>query len=351
MKKKLTAIIISIILLLIMLSGCSNGKDNETDNDGTSTGAKDQLYGIVFKNTGNPFGEQQILGFEEAIDELGAKSVSKAPDKPTAELQITAIQELIDQGSMGIAIAANDESALSPVLKSAESQDISVVSYDSAVTPDSRDIHINQADIKGVAKVLAESVYDMTGGEGDYAILSATSTATNQNAWIEAMQKYMEEDSKYSNINLVKIAYGDDLRDKSTEETEAILQSYPNVKVILAPSTVALSASAKVVTDKNLGDKVKVTGLGLPSEMAEYINNGVTPYMYLWNPIDTGYLTGQALYAIANDKLEVKEGATFNAGRLGEKKITKAEDGGLEIILGEPFRFDPSNIDEWKDKF
>lgn len=347
MKKKIIAIMLSITLLFLV--GCSGGNDSGKSSD-TGDG-KEQLYGIVFKNTGNPFGEQQIKGFEDAIKELGAKSVSKAPDKPTAELQITAIQELVDQGASGIAIAANDESALSPVLNEAKSQGIAIASYDSSVVSSSRDVHINQADITGVAKVLAESVYDMTGGEGDYAILSATSTATNQNAWIDAMQKYMEKDEKYSKLNLVKIAYGDDLRDKSTEETEAILQSYPNIKVILAPSTVGLSACAKVITDKNLGDKVKVTGLGLPSEMAEYIENGVTPYMYLWNPIDTGYLTGQTLYAIANKTLEVKEGEVFEAGRLGKMEIIKSDDGGLEIILGEPFKFEKSNINEWKDKF
>lgn len=342
MKKK---VLVSLAVVGMLLAACSSN----TSNKGDSKGA--QSYGIVFKNTGNPMGEKQIEGFEDAIKEAGHKSISKAPDKPTAELQITALQELVDQGVNGVAIAANDPDALEPVLTGAMAQDVSVVSFDSAVNSDSRSIHINQADAEGIGRVLCESVFDMADGAGDYAILSATSTATNQNSWIAAMADTMASDSKYAKLNLVKVAYGDDLRDKSTEETEALLQTYPNVKVIVAPSTVGLAASAKVISDKKLSDKVKVTGLGLPSEMAEYIENGVTPYMYLWNPIDIGYLTGYALMALSDGSLEGVENETFEAGRLGEKEIRQSKDGGLEVLLGDPFRFDLDNISEWKDAF
>ncbi len=34
---------------------------------------------------------------------------------------------------------------------------------------------------------------------------------------------------------------------------------------------------------------------------------------------------------------------------MGEYEVVKAADGGTEVILGAPFRFDSSNIDEWKE--
>lgn len=34
-----------------------------------------------------------------------------------------------------------------------------------------------------------------------------------------------------------------------------------------------------------------------------------------------------------------------------DAKVTEASDGGTEVILGSPFKFDPSNIDEWKDVY
>ena len=55
-----------------------------------------------------------------------------------------------------------------------------------------------------------DAVLDISGGEGQFAILSATSQSANQNAWIDAMKKIMEEDDKYSKLELVEVAYGDD---------------------------------------------------------------------------------------------------------------------------------------------
>ena len=163
------------------------------------------------------------------------------------------------------------------------------------------------------------------------------------------MKKELSENAgKYSNLKLVRIAYGDDLRDKSVSEMEGLLQSFPNLKVVIAPTTVGIAAAGRVITDRGLIGKVFVTGLGLPSEMAEYIENGSCPYMYLWNPIDVGFLTAYAATAAVAGKITGKVGDTFSAGRLGDFKIVKASDGGTEVLLGAPFKFDPSNIAEWK---
>lgn len=304
-------------------------------------------YAMIFKNVGNPYGEKQMGGFKTAIEELGGEAILRAPAQPTAEGQIQIIEELIAQRVDAIAITGNDRDALEPALKKAMRRGIKVLSLDSAVNPESRMVHVNQADPELIGRVQIQAIYEMIGGKGQIAILSATSQATNQNTWIEWMKKELEK-PKYKDVELVKVAYGDDLRDKSVAETEALLKSYPNLKGIIAPTTVGIAAAAKVLTDKGLKGKVHLTGLGLPSEMAEYIESGVCEWMYLWNPIDVGYLAGYAAEALVTGKITGKPGEKFNAGRLGEKVVTKAGDGGTEIMLGAPFKFDAENIDEWK---
>jgi len=357
--RKIIAVLLSLMLVASMLTACAQqnarstgtGTDNKTSTgteSKTDTGAK-KKYAVIVKNTGNPFNEKQIEGFKEAIEELGGEVIVKAPDQPTAEAQIQMIEELIAQKVDAIAIVANDPDALQPALQKAMNQGIKVLSFDSAVNAQSRLVHVNQADAERIGRVLIQAVYEMIGGEGDIAILSATSQATNQNTWIAWMKEKLK-DPKYSKINLVKIAYGDDLRDKSVSETEALLKSFPNLKGIIAPTTVGIAAAGKVLTDKGLQGKVQLTGLGLPSEMAEYIKNGVCQWMYLWNPIDVGYLAGYAAHALVEGQITGKEGEKFNAGRLGEKEVIKADDG-TEIRLGDPFKFDINNIDEWKDVY
>ena len=82
--------------------------------------------------------------------------------------------------------------------------------------------------------------------------------------------------------------------------------------------------------------------------MAEAITKGVCPYMFLWNPIDEGYLAGYVSVALSKGTITGKAGDTFAAGRLGNYTVGKAADGGTEILLGPPFKFDKANIDKWK---
>lgn len=348
--KRLLQIILSVVLLSSILAACSQGTPQSggaSDGDKENSGPK--KYAFVFKNTGNPYGEKMMDGFKAAVEDLGGEVILRSPDQPTAEGQIQIIEQLITQKVAAIAIAGNDQDALEPVLKKAMNEGIKVLSVDSAVNANSRHIHVNQANPERIGRVQIEAVSEMIGGDGQIAVLSATSQATNQNLWIEWMKKELEK-TEYKNIELVKVAYGDDLRDKSVSETEALLKSYPDLKAIIAPTTVGIAAAGKVLTDKGLKDKVKLTGLGLPSEMASYIESGVSPWMYLWNPIEVGEAAGYTAHALVEGKIKGENGDTFEAGELGNQEVV--EDGeGTQIMLGDPFKFDAENIAEWKDVY
>jgi rhamnose transport system substrate-binding protein len=355
--KKMVMTCLTAVLSLSMLAACGStpqpaeqaGAPAKTDAakpaDNNAGGKK--KYAIVFKNTGNPYGEKQMEGFKNAITELGGEAILKAPDQPTAEAQIKIIEELISQKVDSISIAANDPDALQPALKKAMNAGIKVLSLDSGVNAQSRMVHVNQADPERIGRVQVQAISEMIGGKGEIAVLSATSQATNQNLWIDWMKKELQ-DPKYKDIKLVKVAYGDDLRDKSVSETEALLKSYPELKGIISPTTVGIAAAGKVLTDKGLKGKVQLTGLGLPSEMAEYIESGVSQWMYLWNPVDVGYLGGYAADALMKGTITGKAGDKFKAGKLGEKQVVADDKGGTQIMLGDPFKFDAKNIGEWK---
>lgn len=263
--------------------------------------------------------------------------------------QISLVQSLISQKVDAVCIAGNDENALQACLQDAMDEGIKVSCLDAKVNPDSRMTFVNQAGTMEIGQALMDAVLDITGGEGQWAILSATSQATNQNAWIDAMKEVMQ-DEKYSKLELVEVAYGDDEPQKSTDVTHALLQNYPDLKCICAPTTVGIAAAAKVLQDN--GSSCKLTGLGLPSEMSEYIGDDDAhscPYMFLWNPIDVGRLGAYTSIALVNEEITGAAGDTFTTGELGDYEVVEASDGGTEVILGAPFKFDPSNIDEWKD--
>lgn len=312
------------------------------------TAAQAETIALITRNVGNPYATKIVEGFREACGELGFEAVVKEPAEPTAELAIQAINELISQKVDGIAIPATDAAALTPALMKANAAGIKIVSWDSPVEPSVRVTNTSQADPELIGRVEVQAIAEMLGeAGGQIAILSATAESEGQNLWIGWMKEELK-DPKYASIELVKIAYGDDLRDKSVSETEGLLKAYPDLKGIIAPTTVGIAAAAKVITDKNLQGKLHLTGLGLPSEMAEYIHNGACEWMYLWNPIDMGYFTAYTTAMAVRGEITGAVGEVFTAGRLGEMTIIECADGGTEIMMGAPYRFDASNIDEWK---
>ncbi len=358
MKKRLFSLFLGT-MCATTLFGCGSTATDSSSSDAStaeitqeteseSSNSDGIVYAFVPKSAGNPYNEKEADGFIEAVESVGGTAIVQYPETATADAQITVIQSLISQGVNSICVAANDENALQAVLEEAMDAGIQVCSVDSSVNAASRAVHCNQAGTDEIGYALIEAVYDLAGGEGQFAILSATSQATNQNSWIESIKSYMESDSKYENLELVEIAYGDDESQKSTDQTQALLQKYPDLKVICSPTTVGIAAAAKVLQDQN--SSVKLTGLGLPSEMAEYIGDDDAhscPYMYLWNPIDVGRLGGYTSVALVSGEISGAEGDTFSC-ELGDYTVVTASDGGTEIILGAPFEFNPSNIEEWK---
>ncbi|MEE0867634.1 MAG: rhamnose ABC transporter substrate-binding protein [Clostridia bacterium] len=339
--KKLLAMGIAGIMAASVLAGCGEkASDGETKKDSVT-------YAFLAKDVQNPYMQKVYEGFERACEEVGAKALYKGPETATPEKQIEIINQLTAQGVAGIAVAANDQDALQPALKEAMDAGIKVISLDSSVNKDSRLTHIQQADPEKIGRGLIQAAYEMVDGKGGIAILSAASTATNQNLWIEWMKKELEENpDKYKDTPLIKVAYGDDDPTKSTSETQALLQN-ADVKVIIAPTTVGMLAAGKVLQDKK--SEVKLTGLGLPSEMAPFIEDATCPWMYLWNPIDIGYVAGYTMDSLVKGSITGAVGDKLSAGDLGEKVVTEAADGGTEVMLGDPFKFDAENIAEWKE--
>jgi rhamnose transport system substrate-binding protein len=299
-------------------------------------------YVLVPKNLGNPYFDAANEGAQQAAQELGVTVTyqGSATADPTEQIQL--LNALIAQKVDGLAVSANDSDALVPTGAAAIEAGIPVVSWDSQIAPGGRVLHINQATAEGIGRAQIQLAAELAGGEGQIAILSATSTAPNQNEWIEWMKDELTK-PEYANIELVATVYGDDEDEKSYNEALGLMKTYPDLKVIISPTTVGIAASSRAVQDSDKVGEVLVTGLGLPSQMREYVKSGACPAFQLWNPVDLGYLAIYALDAVATGKVTGAPGETFSAGKLGE--YTVDEDG--VVLLGPPFTFDAENIDNF----
>lgn len=306
--------------------------------------AENVKIALVVKALGIGFFEAAAKGAEEAAKELGdVEIIYTGPTDTTAEGQIEVINSLIAQGVNAIAVSANDKDALVPALKKAMDRGITVISWDSGVAPEGRQMHLNPSSNALIGNTIIKLAADHMPDGGDVAILSASATATNQNIWIEEAKKVLPN---YPGVNLVTTVYGDDLSDKSYREAQGLIQSYPNLKAIIAPTTVGILAASQAVTDAGKIGQINVTGLGLPSEMAGAVASGATVSFAIWNPIDLGYAATMLAYNI-NKGAATGEGAEIGMGRMGTAKL----DANGEAAMSDPFTYDASNIDQFKEIF
>ena len=302
---------------------------------------------MLVKNLGNGFFEAARDGGQEAAKELGnVELIYTGPTAPTAEGQIEIINSLVAQRVDAIAISANDPTALVAATKRAMERGVKVISFDSGVAKDGRLMHLNPSNTDLIGRKQIEMISKTIGGKGEIAVLSATAQATNQNAWIAVMKKTLEG-AMYKDLKLVEVVYGDDQSDKSYREALGLLRKYPNLKGIVAPTTVGIAAAAKAVVDQKLVGKVFVSGLGLPSEMISYVKAGAVDTFAIWNPIDLGYSATYLAYQFATGKAKGTAGEKIAMGRMGSVTL----DNNLEAAMAEPFTFDKTNIDKFAKIF
>jgi rhamnose transport system substrate-binding protein len=343
------------LVAMFALAACGETQDDEqagSEGGGASaqSGAADPNAEIpqglktvsIPKQLGNPYEEFEHSGVDEALKELGGSNRVSGSTDAGASSQISIINAAVQQKPDALIIAGNDPNAIAPALKQAAKRGVTVVAMDSDVAPDARSVFVNQVTTQLVGENQVESIAKQIDYEGEIAILSATANATNQNAWIKVMKDTLKK-PKYKDIKLVKVAYGDDDDQKSFQETQGLLQAYPNLKGIISPTTVGVAAAARYLSTSPQKGKVKLTGLGFPNQMRKFVNDGTVEEFQLWVPKDVGYLAGQAAAALVAGRITGKEGEKFTAGRLGEYTIG----ANGEIVLGPLTTFDKDNVDEF----
>jgi rhamnose transport system substrate-binding protein len=329
---------ILIAVLVLGLAACTN-KDDALTAAGESTRVR---VGLVAKSLGNGFFDAVHKGAQEAAAELDAEVIFVGPTTPTAEGQIETLNSLIAQRVDAIAVSANDPDALAPTLRKAIDRGIEVVSYDSAVAPAGRLAHLAPSSDQLIGETVVSLVAELAPeGKGKFAVVSATPTSTNQNSWLEQMRLAL---AAHPGLQMVAVAYGDDVSDKSYREAVALLKQHPDLAVLVSISSVGIVASAKAVEDEGLAGKVKVTGLGLPSELAGYVQKGVVPKFAIWNPIDLGYSITHIAVNLARGGDVARPVAM---GRMGN--ATFGADG--VGAMGKPFIYDATNVAEFAKIF
>jgi rhamnose transport system substrate-binding protein len=291
---------------------------------------------------------QANSGAEEAAAELGsdpAEFVGPADCGDTTG-QIEFMTNAVTQGVGAIMLSNNSGDQLDAPAQAAADAGIPVVTWDSPIpSATGESVFVAQVDFDETGQVMADMARTILGDDGgQFAILSAAPDAANQNAWIAAMEEVLAGPD-FANLELVETVYGNDVAEDSVTAALGLVDSHPDLELIMAPTTVGIVAAAQAMTQEGLCETIKVSGLGLPEEMAPYVESGCAPEFALWSFVDLGYLAYYVAYGIATEQIAAEEGATFVAGRMGEYEITAdpTREAGLRVLMGPFSKYNADN--------
>lgn len=347
-------LLVSLLGVGLLFSGMSGAIMAQTPESViTATPGQEVDMMLLPKFLGIIVFDQANQGAQEAHKELGNTGKLDFVG-PTAENSAAGQIEFVTNAPAGgydvVMLSNNAGDQIIPAATAAQAAGTKVVTWDSQIsTGEGESFFIAQVDFDEMGKTMADMALSILGEDGGkFAILSATPDAANQNSWIAAMEEALK-DPKYAKLELLETVYGDDQSEKSYEQALGLVSKYPDMELIMAPTSVGIVAAAKAMQDEGLCETVKVSGLGVPSELKEYTMNGCAPEFALWSFVDLGYLTYYASYLLATGAIQGVEGETFTAGRMGDFTITKdptrPDVDALRVLMGPFTIYNAENVE------
>jgi rhamnose transport system substrate-binding protein len=314
----------------------ADGSSGSTGATASTTGAQ-PVIALMPKAKGDPYFISARKGADSAASALNVQLLWDGPTDLDPAKQNEVVEAWITRGVNAIAVSVENKEAISTVLRKARQRGIKVVTWDADAEKDARDFFVNQATPQGIGYTLTDEAARIMGGQGEFAIITASLSAANQNEWIKYIRERLK---KYPGMTLVAIQPSEGDRDRAFSETQTVLKVHPKVKVIMAIAAPAVPGAAEAVKQSGRTD-VKVTGLSLPNMCRPYIKSGIIESIVLWNTMDLGALAVRTAEALTTG--ELKAGATkLDAGKLGTFDVV-----GDEVRLGAPFVFNKTNIDNF----
>ena len=394
--KKLIAMLLALVMVFSLVA-CTSGKteapkeETKTEAPATEkteekteapkeeakeeTPAADEKFTIAMlpKFKGENYFDGCYVGAQKAADELGVELVYDGPNQSEATnaKQVEILEGFIAAGVDAIVVSPCDAEGIVPTLKKAIDAGITVTTFDADAPAEARAFYVNAAtaaDIgKGLVDALAKSLADQ-GWKDEacrVALISGSGLDTNQNEWILAIEAYMAEAYPWMSVDCDETGYlGGDIWTPGSDETAA--QNAANETIALSGnakdgsqinavigtssmSTPALAAAWNAV----VGTKpvVAITGLATPMGLVDYILDEENPMDYgvLWDVNCLGYLAVEATLSLLKGEIDVAtaSGTTY-ASNLGDKQfVTNADDGGLELLLGDALVFGPDTVENY----
>jgi rhamnose transport system substrate-binding protein len=287
---------------------------------------KETLY-YVPKFTGFIFFQLAEQGAKKAADELGVGMVTLGPAQNDVQQYVQDLQNLVPQKPQIVVTTSSDANAPVPALKKMKANGATIVTFDSDVAQQARDLYINIAPYDVQAKAILDSALYNNPKGGKVIWLAPSPNITTFNEVKKAIDKLTKEDPKYKSLEVVDTLYMQDDPDKSYAVGTSAMQAHPDLAGFISSSGMANPAVNKAIQDTGRIGQIYSTGAALPSTMQTFLQSGVNKQYMLWSPYWYGYMAAYAAVQIHRGNIKVTDGAEMDIPNIGKRKMYETPGG------------------------
>lgn len=281
---------------------------------------------------------------KESVDawgeETGVDVTYQAPAEIDAAAQVQIMTDLVNQGEIdALLFSPNDPDACEAICQEAREKGITVIATEASGMTNV-DYDIEAFDESGLGAFLMDELAAQMGEEGEYVTMVGSLTMESQNNWADAAIARQEE--AYPDMTYLEERVVDDSdADIAYNKTKELIQKYPDLKGILGTGSFDAPGAARAIQEMGLTGQVFAISVAMPSEVADFINDGTLQSVALW---DAG-VTAKAMCNLAVSMFQGEEiGETVDLTVDGYTEC--AVDGTLIVGDGQ-IAITADNIAEW----
>ena len=300
--KKRMSVVLSMALVMGIMGQCAIAVNaaSKTDDDTLN-------ITLINQGSGQPYIAAYKNCFEKAEKDLNIK-VNLVDGGWDANQQANAIQNAISSGADGIVISPVDPSAVCTYVDEALDAGIEVCALTTQIgTGDAEDpVYPETVGLVGhieteVGRTAMDIAAEALDRSGKIAIIEGTPGMSDT----EGRKKGIDEENKeYPDIEVVSRVCGEWVLDKAYTAMQNIIQSNPEVELVICHSDNMAVGAAKALEDADMTDKVKIVGIGGSKDALDLIKKGEIYGTIMYVPETEAYTALEATAKVVRGEAE-----------------------------------------------
>lgn len=296
------SVVLSMALVMGIMGQCAIAVNaaSKTDDDTLN-------ITLINQGSGQPYIAAYKNCFEKAEKDLNIK-VDLVDGGWDANQQANAIQNAISSGADGIVISPVDPSAVCTYVDEALDAGIEVCALTTQIgTGDAEDpVYPETVGLVGhieteVGRTAMDIAAEALDRSGKIAIIEGTPGMSDT----EGRKKGIDEENKeYPDIEVVSRVCGEWVVDKAYTAMQNIIQSNPEVELVICHSDNMAVGAAKALEDADMTDKVKIVGIGGSKDALDLIKKGEIYGTIMYVPETEAYTALEATAKVVRGEAE-----------------------------------------------